>query len=399
MNGSNGKSERRYIWRIYPTITICIVVALIISFALFFVEMLLAGIDGDQYFQSTIETKRTIRLKEHPPFFHFVFKPDERYLRMTDSLEFAEYPLTTDQNGFIEPSAIHDQPDYSFFFLGGSTTECMFVQETVRFPYLTGSLVEKATDKKINSYNSGVSGNHSLHSINLLINKILPLQPDIVFLMHNVNDLNILLYEGDYWNENPSRSMIETVRIFKGYQPISFTEASKSLVRSLIPHLYHRIFLFKNMIISNDQNPSNVQFDEFSRIRGKKLVYQFDKMKLLFSNNLRIFIHIVQESGAIPVLLTQANRLTEEPDPLVVDHLRNLIEMGIEYRQYKSMYDQFNECIRETGNRYQVLVIDLDRLVPKTSQFMYDTMHFNNEGSKFVSEVIANQVIPLLGNL
>ena len=59
-----------------------------------------------------------------------------------------------------------------------------------------------------NSYNSGVSGNNTLHSIDILLNKAIPLEPDIVVLMQNINDLIILLFEGDFWNHNPYRGVI-----------------------------------------------------------------------------------------------------------------------------------------------------------------------------------------------
>ena len=55
---------------------------------------------------------------------------------------------------------------------------------------------------KINTYSSGVSGNNSMHSINILLNKILPLDPQVVVMMHNWNDLIVLLYEGGYWNDS-----------------------------------------------------------------------------------------------------------------------------------------------------------------------------------------------------
>ncbi len=78
-----------------------------------------------------------------------------------------------------------------------------------RFPYLAGRLLEQQTHLKVNSYNAGRSGNNSLHSLNILLNKVVNLKPDIVVMMHNINDLAILMYEKTYWNTNPSRSPIQ----------------------------------------------------------------------------------------------------------------------------------------------------------------------------------------------
>ena len=54
------------------------------------------------------------------------------------------YVLRVDRQGFIMPSKIHDHPDLTIAFLGGSTTECIYVDEDNRFPYLVGRLLERA---------------------------------------------------------------------------------------------------------------------------------------------------------------------------------------------------------------------------------------------------------------
>ena len=93
------------------------------------------------------------------------------------------------------------RPDKVIVFLGGSTTECMFVDEDHRFPYVAGQILEQETGAKINSYNGGMSGSNSLNAIDILINKVIPLKPDVVVFMENINDLSTLLYEGTYWNK------------------------------------------------------------------------------------------------------------------------------------------------------------------------------------------------------
>ena len=150
---------------------------------------------------------RAIRLREYRPSMIESFLPgkEERYF---DSLVLKKYVIRIDKDGFIIPSKKYDHPDLSLVFLGASTTECRFMEEDQRFPYLVGSLLEKKLGFKINSYNAARSGNHSLHSIDILLNKVMPIKPQIVLMMHNINDLVILLYEKSYWNNNSSRSVI-----------------------------------------------------------------------------------------------------------------------------------------------------------------------------------------------
>ena len=125
-----------------------------------------------------------------------------------DTLVTKKYLLRIDDDGFIVPSKKYANPDMSIVFLGGSTTECRYVAEDHRFPYLAGVLLEQQTGIKINSYNAARSGNHSLHSLDILLNKVIPLKPDIVVMLHNINDLVVLLYESSYWNPKSSKPVI-----------------------------------------------------------------------------------------------------------------------------------------------------------------------------------------------
>ncbi|MCS6771121.1 MAG: SGNH/GDSL hydrolase family protein [Kiritimatiellae bacterium] len=158
------------------------------------VDTLLARLDPS--LEPPPRVERVIRLREHAPNQNRWVRPTREYMQGVDSLERKFYRLATDENGFIMPSAIHETPDIELVFLGGSTTECLYVDETNRFPYLAGRLLESRTGLRINSYNGGHSGNHSMHSLNVLINKVLPMQPDAVILCHNINDFATLLYEG-----------------------------------------------------------------------------------------------------------------------------------------------------------------------------------------------------------
>jgi lysophospholipase L1-like esterase len=244
-----------------------------------------------------------------------------------NSIEHKHYKVSVDGNGFIGPSDIHENPDLKIVFLGGSTTECLYVDEFERFPYLTARLMEEKTNKKINSYNGGKSANESLHSINNLINKVLPLEPDYVVLMHNINDLVMLRLQGTY-----------------GY------------VGSLLSHVqsYKTLFTIYSYPFK-EHNSSN------------------QKMLDKFSQNLRMFVSISKINNIEPILMTQANRVFNDP-----------------------MYHQFNQQIRDISNQEGVELIDLAKLVPQEPEFIYDSYHYTAKGSRLaaslISETLANKI-------
>jgi lysophospholipase L1-like esterase len=364
------------------------IVFLVIAGLAFVTETILAFRDRHQTNLTGI--KRSIKLREFNPLYRDVLVPNADAMRMSDGLEQKKFVLRVDRQGFIMPSRVHDHPDLTLAFLGGSTTESTYVDEDQRFPYLVGRLLERDTHLKVNSYNAGRSGNNTLHCLNILLNKVVNLKPDIVVLMENINDLAILMYEKTYWNTNPSRSPIqERLPAFKTVgQDLRQTFY---LVRDLtIPNLSRelkKIFAF----------PGKSKGDEFHGVRGQTITIDQDLLVREYSLNLQTFINICRARGITPVLMTQASRLTENPDPLIKKMMGTLeAGQGITYSAFKGAFDRLNQTIRDVGAKNQVLVIDLAREIPPVKENISDVAHVNDQGSRLVAARIAADLTPLI---
>jgi lysophospholipase L1-like esterase len=374
-----------------PKKVICFIVLLAIGVAAIVTEKLLAVRTHNLI--NPLGIKRSIKLREFNPLYRDVLVPEPDYIRKSDSLEAKKFAMRVDRQGFIMPSKVHDHPDLTLAFLGGSTTECTYVEEENRFPYLTGRLIEPQAGLKVNSYNAGRSGNNTLHCLNILLNKVVNLKPDIVVLMENINDLAILMYEKTYWNTNPSRSPIqERLPTFKTVgQDLRQTFY---LVRDLtIPNLSRelkKISLFKR----------KPKADEFKDVRGQKITIDQDLLVREFSLNLQTFINICRARSIIPVLMTQASRLTDHPDPPIKKIMYQLeISQGITYGEFKRAFDRLNQTIRDVGAKNQVLVIDLAGEIPPVKENICDVAHFNDQGSRLVAARIAADLIPIITRL
>ena len=253
--------------------------------------------------------RRYINLREFQPSMDVVYTPTDKAVRESDSLVKKAYRVRTDANGFILPYNRYPDPDLTLVFLGGSTVACLYVEEENRFPYLVGNLLEKASGKKVTSYNSGVGGNNSLHSLDILLNKLIPLKPDVVVMMHNINDLVSLLYDRTYWSRNPTRAPIIDYKLYKN---LSGMTGISTLARdTYIPNL-HLAFrsLCKKIFGKKAGDPE----DEFAHVRGRKIV--FDPARILdeFQMNLQTFINICRARRITPVLMTQFSRIKSDPD-------------------------------------------------------------------------------------
>ncbi len=124
--------------------------------------------------------RRYIKLREQRPLRQMRLKFPQNTCPITDNALPKPTKSTSMPTALSSRPKKYARPDLSLVFLGGSTTECMFMEEENRFPYVVGTILERATGKKINAYNGGLSGNNSLHAIDLLINKVIPLKPRVV---------------------------------------------------------------------------------------------------------------------------------------------------------------------------------------------------------------------------
>jgi lysophospholipase L1-like esterase len=374
-----------------PKKVICVIVLLAIGGIAIVSEKILAFENHNLI--NTAGIQRYIKLREFNPLYHDILVPNAEAMRMSDGLTQKPYVLRADRQGFIMPSKIHEHPDLTMVFLGGSTTECTYVDENLRFPYLSGRLIEQQMHLKVNAYNAGLSGNNSLHSLNILMNKVVNLKPDIVVMMHNINDLAILMYEKSYWNSNPSRSpIIEKKPNFKTVG--RDLEQTFHLIRDItFPNLTRAI---KGIFPSGRKTNG----DEFKAVRGKKITIDRDLLVREFTLNLQTFISICRARGITPVLMTQASRLTDHPDPLIKKMMHSLeVSQGITYGEFKGAFDRLNQTIREVGAKNGVLVIDLAQEIPPVKENISDVAHFNDQGSRLVATQIAAQLTTVIPSL
>lgn len=299
------------------------------------------------------EIDRNLSLREHSLCMKTYVNQQSDFFNESDQYIHKDYLFRTDSYGFIQPSNIHTKADLNIIFIGGSTTECMYVDEEYRFPYLVGRILEQNTGKKINSYNAGVSGNTSQHSIINLIGKVFAMENlNIVVMMHNQNDLFTLLAYGTYYSKKGERS----------------------------------IYKYENAATQNSD-------DEWTELRGKKITTNFENIKEEYRKNLKTFIYICQAREVTPVLMTMALRTVQNSNN--IEWLKKIYQpleddYGIKVDEYIKMFDIFNDIIRDVSREHDIVLIDLASEIEHNKELFYDAIHFNNAGSVRASTIISN---------
>jgi len=357
----------------------------------------------DPFFVEKIELHDTrhVLLREPYPNQDISITPDNLYMTFTENLIQKAYDYKTDKDGFIiGDSKIVSKKQNSdsaiIIFYGGSTTECLYVDEEKRFPFLVGEkLLSEPYGKKIQTLNAGSSGNNSLHStINFLANGI-PRQPNIVVLMHNINDLNALVNTGTYWYTPPRYSIIQEQKAVDkstlGYRTKAFFRSVKDL---LVPNLYSKT----KKVLKGMGNKKPQEFEDEWKDYRMKTSTTYEEKEKLFRSSILGFIRLAKSHGIEVVLMTQFNRL--QPNDTFI---RSMYEANknavIGFDMFCEYYKKFNNAIRDIAANENLLLIDLDKKIPSNRNYIYDSVHLNTKGSEMAADTIAKELKVKFSNL
>ena len=366
--------------------TIALILFIAFISLMFGVEKIIGLINRQNHLNAEYFT-RHITLRERPPLLSGYLQPTKEDLACSDTLKDKRYRYRIDKDGFVVPSLKYSNPDKSLVFLGGSAMECIFVEEENRLPYLAGCLLEKKLGIKINSYNGGHGGNNSMHSLFSLLSKVIPIKPSIVLMMHNINDLVILLYEKTYYNNNPHKEIIVT-------ENYSVLRLARMFGKKLFPNTYQAA----SQLVDLPRYLQLLEFgDEFARIRGTRITADKSGIINKFKINLQLFIYICKTNNITPVLMTMQNRLKKVPAEVTLKEFGRL-SSDLSYEEFKHLFDDMNDAVRSKAQENGIMLIDLAKEIPQENDFIYDMVHLNDQGCKRAAEIVSSNLARLLAN-
>ena len=343
--------------------------------------------------ESSPRPERVLKLREWQPDARFAFAPVETRSANAREPIPEVYVLETDRFGFIEPSIVHEQPDAEIVFVGGSTTECLYVLPENRFPTVTARLLEQRLDRKINGINAGKAGNNAMLSLLATIGKVLPRRADFVVLMQATNDIGVLNRYETYWNDSSDYALVLTPER-------SVESAVKALRDATVPYTYRRLrralqsFSAAEPLVRRAAAGETAQADAPPDPQDKRA-----RMGADFESALRSFVAVVRAWHSEPVLMTQVVvRKQEDGRRLAGDYLsKEALAAGrFTPESFAGTHDYFNAIIRQVAFSEQVPLVDLAAARDWSDEDVYDGLHFTDAGSRRVAEVVAEALAPLL---
>ena len=294
---------------------------------------------------------------------------------------------------------------YRILAIGGSTTECVYLDQHKAWPYLIERRLRESTGLNVWVGNVGVSGHNTRDHI-VYMKYLLQQYPkiDAVLNLVGTNDLSLNLSNPNYnphFLENPGAEVEAARRAF-------YMRPSK-----LEKWWYRRTSLWNLWgVLQRAYLPGSRQ-DRRGEIYGKwrndrKSAVIVDQLPDLepglteFRRNLNTIVDIAAAHSVRLISLTQPTMWREdlparETAMLIkgrVAHPRR--EGRTEYYSVKVLAEgmaRYNQVTLDVCRARNVECIDLAAKMPKDLTVFYDDEHFNDRGSGMVAEIVSDHLL------
>jgi lysophospholipase L1-like esterase len=267
-----------------------------------------------------------------------------------------------------------DTTNYNVFCLGGSTTK--FTDSDGRdWPGLVEKkLSDQYNIKRVKVYNLGEAWYTTQHSLINYIQNLRKYKPNLILIMHGIND---------------------------AWMNADFSRFSKGKFREDYGH-----YLGAAAYIVKFPNLISYVKDSFN------LLWYADKIKEIdtdyfpgltsFERNINTIIELGKANGSRVVLLTQPNLYK---DSINSEELKVLVMLNQEaigngkkwsYKTAFSALKQYNEKTREISKKQSVFLIDLEKIIPKSLEYLKDDVHYKDKSFDLIAASLAEKIAPII---
>jgi len=264
---------------------------------------------------------------------------------------------------------------FSLITVGGSTTECYYLSDSLTWPYLLGKYLSHDI-KNLWINNAGLDGHSTFGHQILLDDYLLKIKPKFILFLVGANDV-----------ERKDLNNWDKRFISKGWKGL--LERSEVVVLALN---LSRVIRAKQYKIANDykslrtMKSDTISFpDEYCKT---KLLSQTPYIKGYQDRLLKI-INTCRENNITPIFVTQPSLFGKGSDDVTgCDLEKKNIYDGTNGKLYWERLELYNEVTRNICRQHNLILIDLAHELPKSYLYLYDALHYTLKGSQKVAEII-----------
>ena len=348
-----------------------------------------------------------------------IVAPDEYYVWPPNlSMTFAPDPeampgITGESHFVINADGLRGRPmspedGYRILAIGGSTTECLYLDETEAWPHLLETdLAADFQPAPIWVGNAGKSGHTSEHHV-LQARELLPQYPhmDLALVLVGTNDM---MYVGQQTKYQPL-TRPELAQAF-AVGPGGWQELDAGYPWYKRTEVWRTIRKARENLLTDrgDQLVQDQVGAVFVKMREKRqnaagYLHEFpDLTEALraYKGNLNAIVDSAERNGTKAVLMTQpslwADNLPDDAARLLWMG-RNAPYMTEDAQTYYSAgtlakaMAAYNDALLEVCSERNLSCLDLAAAVPKEATYFYDDVHFTEAGSRLVAAAVAGHV-------
>jgi len=293
--------------------------------------------------------------------------------------------LMTDNLGLIHngrSSRFISENSLNVLFYGGSTVEGRGASSNENtIPALTESCLRRKTEKSINVYNLGFSGDSTLTELKRIHNGALKYKPSMVIVLDGRNDFHYgYVYKGVKNNTHISSSELD--KIYNEGVSIG------SILKNLDTYLFQNLVTYKALSKSISSFTSNKKDNEEVSIDVKDIYANY----ISFHNSSSSYL----ETFNIPFYVFLQPTLGYKKNLSVKDEIMIKESKNTEKSNYNKLLTEFYDLFLKP----EVLNLNLNfnffnisNLFENESKEVYvDTFHYNDYGNFLISEKICNVI-------
>jgi lysophospholipase L1-like esterase len=351
---------------------------------------------------------------------HFILPSPRTYYPWTPHLQLVFEPIPDAMPGIrglshfitnsqgIRGDELNPAIDYAVLAIGGSTTECLYLDQSEAWPQLLQDKLNQPDDGlQIWVGNAGRSG-RTTREYFVMMKYLLPQYPEIdtVIILTGINDLSQWLLQGEDYAEVSSDPNGEQLLIERTFEHLAFQDpflpryqqsaswrllsgafASRQQAEA-IEDLYVEDKVGRNYILRREERQQAAMNETLPHLTAALDEY---------SHNLVSIAELADSEGVRLVLMTQPTLWHDNLSQAETSLL--WFGSGPERKFFYSVealmvgMAAFNERTMEACSLYQVECLDLATMLPQDTTIFYDDVHFNEGGAEKVAHVVSDYLL------
>ena len=324
------------------------------------------------------------------------FPPNLRVRLSTEEglpgMDGSETTFSTNNVGLRGDSLAMPKPDDELrvFVVGGSTTETLYLDDRQALTrILQDRLDTVVSGKRVKVYGAGKSGARSYDHVEMIAHRLVHLDPDALIVFAGINDLRAAMYGRDFLMLPPALGAPDTEWSLMQLTRFAMTEfqLGRRLFSLLKPDEYRdaveQITLrsnFRRSVEMREALPVSVSPPRTDVTR--------------YRANLISIVGIARSHGIDLIFLTQATTWNSRVDSTIAKWHWMTGGPDSAYREeaLDEAMEAYNDAVRAVATEFDVPLLDLARVLPKSGEYFYDDVHFNPRGAETVGARLASFV-------